>query len=253
MTYKNRIKNVVVIQARLNPKIIFAEQANFRKLIKSTDFKLTFVNPLQDSNWINWNNPDGFLNKYGSSIWLGSAEIDLSQPSPEREKYQNRVLSLAQKILRENEPALGICLGHQTFALVSGTKIVRNKKNREFGTTFLKLTRDGEGDPIFRNLHKPISMVFAHNDSVINLPSGFTIIASTTRNRFSVLRKGRIVTVQGHPEIVDTSSLKKRVILAQKNTSFKLFNFTSPLVNPGSTDLIIKNFLTQTYLRTNMF
>lgn len=247
MTITNRAKNVLVVQARLIPKIIVAEQANFRKTVEGTGFQLTFANPLQDNEEINWSNPGELLHEYGSSMWLGSAEVDLSQPTIEREKYLSRSMPLAQKILEENEPALGICLGHQTFALVGGAKIKRDKNKREFGTTTLKLTSSGMSDPIFNLLSNTIPMVFVHNDSVINLPFGFNILGSTIRNRFSALRKGRIVTLQGHPEINDTASLKKRIILAQKNTNLHTYDFTYPLVDTYLTEVIIKNFLAETY------
>lgn len=245
MTTKNRTKNVLVIQARLNPDIIVTEQANFRKIIETTGFELTFANPLLNSEEMNWDNPSELLQKYGSSIWLGSAEVDLSLETPEQERYQNKVLPFAQKILSEDEPALGICLGHQTFALAGGAKIERDENKREFGTTILKLTKNGDEDPIFNSLLKPISMVFVHNDTVVNLPYGFTILGSTVRNRFSALRKGRTVTVQGHPEITDTTPLKKRILLAQNNTNLKIYDFTYPLVDPGPTSIIVKNFLAE--------
>lgn len=245
MTTKNRTKSALVIQARLNPNIIAAEQENFRKIIEATGFELTFANPFRDSENINWKNPDELLRKYGSSIWLGSAEVDLSLKTPQRKIYLNHVLPLAKEILEENEPALGICLGHQTLALAGGAKIERDENKREFGTTTLRLTKSGMRDRIFNSLSNTMSMVFVHNDSVVNLPSGFNILGSTTRNRFSSLRKGRVVTLQGHPEINDISNLKKRIVSAQKNTHLRIYDFTYPLVNPDPTNVIIRNFLAE--------
>ncbi len=243
MIHKNRAKRVLVIQARLNPNIIVAEQDNFRKIAASTGLELTFVNPLLDDDKINWSNLNQLLDQFGSSIWLGSAEVDLSIKTPEQKKYINKVLPLAKEIIRRDKPALGICLGHQTFAIAAGAKIGRDTNKREFGTTVLRLTDDGIRDPIFNSLSRPISMVFVHNDSVISAPSGFKILASTLRNKFSALRKGNIFTIQGHPEITDTIALKKRIILAQKNTGLNIYDFTYPLIDPGPTNLIIQNFL----------
>lgn len=70
MLSKNRKKKVLVIRARLNPKIIVSEQVIIRKIVENTGFELTFLNPLLDSENIDWKNPDRLLNKYGSTIWL---------------------------------------------------------------------------------------------------------------------------------------------------------------------------------------
>lgn len=243
MKTKDRNNNVLLIQARTNPEIIVNEQENLKRIFYGTKFEFTFANPIKEDLYIDWNYPKKILEKYGKTIWLGSAEIDLSIKTEKQEIYKERVLPLAQEILKENVSTLGICLGHQTLAFAGGARIERNKDNREFGTTALRLTDKGRVDPIFNSLPNLINMVFAHNDSVVDLPSGFTLLASTIRNQFSVLKKGKIITFQGHPEITDVYKLKKRIILAQKRTNLDTLSFTYPLIDPGPTDLIIKNFL----------
>jgi GMP synthase-like glutamine amidotransferase len=236
-------RRVLVIQARLNPEVITTEQESIRKIANEAGFNPFFINPLNKTDDINWHNPDKLFNGYNCSIWLGSAEIDLTIKTSHRELYRNKILPLVNKIFKENIHTLGICLGHQTFASIAGAKIIRDTTKREFGTDTLYLNKIGENDQIFKSFPSEIPMVFAHNDSVMTLPQGFTVLGSTKRNQFSALRRGNIVTLQSHPEITDTSGLKKRIISAQNNSSNQMYDFTSPLVNPGKTEVIIKNFL----------
>lgn len=243
MTPTSKFRHILVIQARLNPDVITAEQKNLNKIAAATGYILTFVNPLRDDKDINWNHPKMVLDQYNASIWLGSAEVNLSLDTPERKKYLERVLPLAHKILKEDIPTLGICLGLQTFAFAAGAKIERDIQKREFGTTALRLTEEGQHYPIFNSFPNTIPMVFAHNDSVINVPPGFIVLGSTLRNRLAALQKGNVIMLQGHPEITDTTKLKKRIKLAQKATHLPAYNFTSPLVDPGPTSKMITNFL----------
>lgn len=246
MTLKARTNNVLVIQPRLNTDIIAKERANLRKIVEKIDVKLTFINPLQNNKEIQWNNPSDLLHKFGSSIWLGSGDIDLSQATQERERYINTVLPLAQKILSEDESAMGICLGHQTFALAGGAKVERVNDRAETGTTILKLTPKGESDIAFYSLPNPISIVYSHKDSVTSLPSDFTILGYTIRDPYSSLRRGKIITMQGHPEITNTTNLKRKMASAPQQT-LDGYTLTYPIVDPGQTDIIIRNFLTQAF------
>jgi GMP synthase-like glutamine amidotransferase len=246
MTLKARTSNVLVIQPRLNTNVIAKEQANLRKIVEKIDVKLTFVNPLQNNKEIQWDNPSDLLHKFGCSIWLGSGDIDLSQQTQERERYINRVLPLAQKILAEDEFAMGICLGHQTFALAGGVKIEKINNRAETGTTILKLTPEGKSDVIFYSLPSPISIVYSHKDSVTSLPFGFAILGYTIRDQYSALRRGKIITMQGHPEITDTTNLKKKMAIAPQHT-LNGYELTYPVVDPGQTDVIIRNFLTNAF------
>ena len=88
MTSKTRTHNVLVIQPRLNSEIFLKEQAIIINITKNIDVTLTFVNPLLNDNKIQWSNPKNILNTFGSTIWLGSGDIDLSQPKQAQKKQE---------------------------------------------------------------------------------------------------------------------------------------------------------------------
>lgn len=244
MNSKTRVHNVLVIQPRLNPEIFLQEQAIIINITKNIDVTLTFVNPLLNDNKIQWSNPKSILNTFGSTIWLGSGDIDLSQPTQAQKKYLNTTLRLAQMILAENEPSLGICLGHQTLALAGGAKIARINDRSETGTTLLKFTTEGGKDAVFRSVPNPTPIVLSHKDSVVSLPPDYTILGYTIRDPNSALRRGNIITLQGHPEITETDDLRNKMASAPQHT-LDGYVLTYPFVDPGRTDLIIINFLTR--------
>ncbi len=237
-----RNHNVLVIQPRLNREMSVREQANILNITRNLEVYLTFVNPLIHDGITRWSHPGDILSTYGCSLWLGSGDIDLSESEQNKEIYLNTILPLAQKILAEDVPAMGICLGHQTFALASGAKVMKIINRSETGTGLLLLTEQGEIDRVFRTVSRPTPIVVSHKDSVVNLPSGFTILGYTMKDPNSVLRRGKIITFQGHPEITKTDELRKKMDAAQDHT-INGYQQTYPFVDPGPTDVIITNFL----------
>ncbi len=107
-------------------------------------------------------------------------------------------------------PVLGICYGMQTMAAQLGGKVI-NAKVREFGfaevrarghTRLLKDIQDrvnGEG-------HGLLDVWMSHGDQVIEMPSGFTVMASNPATPIAGMadETRRFYGVQFHPEVTHT-------------------------------------------------
>lgn len=237
--------NILVIQARTLPDVIVEEQKTMEQYARKADATFTYVNPLYENPHFSWEDPSKIMAQFDGAILLGTSNIDHSQPTELNQKYDDAVWPLAERILAEDYPTLGICFGHQMFARVAGGKesVGNNSDQAETGITELKRAEQGMNETVlFNGVEMPILMSFGHKDSVVKRPANAAPLGETERDHNSALKYGKnIYTFQGHPEIEDISRLKEAVRLS-KNSPLGEYKLTYPLRDPVNTGIIVVNF-----------
>lgn len=98
-------------------------------------------------------------------------------------------------------PVLGICYGMQLLTSVLGGVVDRPHDSREYGPA--KVTID-TNHSIFKNVSKETDVWASHGDTVIELPDGFTSIATTKGIAGMTSIDNRVIGIQFHPEVVDS-------------------------------------------------
>lgn len=135
---------------------------------------------------------------------------------------------LNPKIFEFNVPILGICYGMQLLAKYFGGE-VKSNIFKEFGNTKIILNNDCS---LFFGINNEVSVFMSHSDSVINLPNGFNILASSLDNKIEAFsnESSNIYGVQFHIEVNDTPTGKNifsnflfRICKVFKNWSMKNF------------------------------
>ena len=95
-------------------------------------------------------------------------------------------------------PTLGICYGMQFMAHHLGGKVTPADK-REYGDAVVEVKK---ANKLFAGLPKSLDVWMSHGDSVVELPSGFTIAAETDNALASIADESRnMYAVQWHPEV----------------------------------------------------
>jgi GMP synthase (glutamine-hydrolysing) len=103
---------------------------------------------------------------------------------------------------RVQVPVLAICVGHQFLARHFGGTVARG--NPEFGS--IDLTIDRRDHPLFRDLPEKFRAWASHNDQVVTVPTGWTVLAHSTGCPVEgIAHPSRpLWGVQFHPEVEHT-------------------------------------------------
>lgn len=130
---------------------------------------------------------------------IGAYE-DLTYPFLQRE------VEVVRARLKTARPTLGICLGAQLIARASGAKVFPSGV-KEIGFDPISLSEAGRASPL-RHL-ETVPMLHWHGDTY-DLPTGATLLASTSRNVQQAFSIGsNILALQFHPE-ADTGAAFER-------------------------------------------
>ncbi len=110
---------------------------------------------------------------------------------------------LAPSYVYESQlPVLGICYGMQVLAHQLGGRVAPAAK-REYGLAILH--QNSVDVPLFAGLPSSMPVWMSHGDQILELPPGFTILASTENSPIAVMGNDRgIIGLQFHPEVVHT-------------------------------------------------
>ena len=114
--------------------------------------------------------------------------------------YADRAPKVDPAIFALGIPIFGICYGFQTMAAALAGAVAQTGKS-EFGRTALEVK---SGSKIFAGLPASQSVWMSHGDAVSEVPSGFSISASTADTAIAAFEdaSGKLAGVQFHPEVL---------------------------------------------------
>jgi GMP synthase (glutamine-hydrolysing) len=115
--------------------------------------------------------------------------------------YDKDAPRLPEGLLESGLPVLAICYGMQLVAFEAGGKVARSKA-REYGKAELK----GYRGELFEAVEGEFIAWMSHGDSVVKLPEGFHVAASTEDAEVAAMEDAEhgIYGLQFHPEVQHT-------------------------------------------------
>ncbi len=106
-------------------------------------------------------------------------------------------------------PVLGICYGAQLTARQFGGQVAKSNK-REYGRALLHKQKE---DTILKDVTEKSQVWMSHSDSVLQLPEGFEVLATTESIPYAAFKKNGqqppLYCLQFHPEVYHSTEGKK--------------------------------------------
>ncbi len=117
--------------------------------------------------------------------------------------WLDRTLDLLRDLYHTAKPTFASCWGCQAMARALGGQVINDPAHAELGTIELELSEAGRDDPVFGILPAEFTGQAGHEDSVLVLPEGTTLLASSRRVANQAYRfDGKpIYCTQFHPEL----------------------------------------------------
>ena len=154
---------------------------------------------------------EAFL-KYG-----GLSEAQVHRFRMEKEE----LIPLYDEIFEKDFPFFGACYGIGSLAKYTGAKVSREKYSEPPGAVVIRLKEEAKEDPILKNVVSKFDAFVGHKEACQELPPGATLLASSERCPFQMIRfKKNIYATQFHPEL-DFDGLKLRVGIYMYEGYFK--------------------------------
>jgi GMP synthase (glutamine-hydrolysing) len=117
--------------------------------------------------------------------------------------------SVDVEALHKKLPVLGICYGAQLTAKQFGGEVSKSNK-REFGRAVLQKQKE---DVVLKDVTDHSQVWMSHSDSILQLPAGFEVLATTESIPFAAFKKNGteppLYCLQFHPEVYHTTEGKK--------------------------------------------
>lgn len=109
-------------------------------------------------------------------------------------------IALCQSFLEADKPIIGFCLGAQLLARALGGDVLP-AEHREVGWYDLRLTSDGEEDPMLEGHPETLVSFHFHGDRIVDVPGG-VVLASSALTPIQLFRYGsKAYGIQYHAEV----------------------------------------------------
>ena len=137
------------------------------------------------------------LDEYKAIVSLGGP---MNVYETDKYPFLTKEENFLKEALAERKPILGICLGAQILAKITGAAVEKTT-TKEIGWCDVELTQEASSDPLFDGLGQRFS-VFQWHEDTFGIPIGGRLLAKGAKCRNQAFRFGDCAWgLQFHPEI----------------------------------------------------
>lgn len=156
--------------------------------------------------------PQVALDDYAGVLMGGGAAnfaYDDAQKSPEKREFEAYILPLIQRIVANDTPFLGACLGVGALVTALGGRTSFDY-SEAVGAVDIRLTPEAKNDQLLAGMPAEFRGFVGHKEGVVEPPSRCVVLARSS-TCVQMLRVGRnVYATQFHPEL-DADGLALRI------------------------------------------
>lgn len=189
------------------------------------------------------------LDRYAAII-MGGGPANFASPedkkSVEQKRYEEWLIAFVQKVIAEDKPFLGMCLGIGVVAMASGAR-----PSFDYGEAVepveIEIDEIEANDPLLAGLPKRFYALVGHKEGIDEAPAGCVELARS-RSCVQMLRCGaNVYATQFHPEL-DVPGLAVRVEAYKHHGYFPPDEGDEIVTNATKADIshavkVLKNFV----------
>jgi GMP synthase (glutamine-hydrolysing) len=152
------------------------------------------------------------LSNYAAVI-VGGGPLNVSdaQKSEQAMRAERDVFALLDKVVEHDFPFLGACYGFGALVAHQRAVVSKEQYSEDVGAITIVRTRDGDRDPLLKNLPAEFRAFGGHKEACQTLPYSATLLAGSENCPVQMLRiKNNIYATQFHPEL-DTNGIVLRI------------------------------------------
>jgi GMP synthase (glutamine-hydrolysing) len=176
----------------------------------------------------------------------GSGNYSVAEGGP----WLEPALAAMRHLVEIGKPTFASCWGFQAMARALGGEVITDTNRAELGSVEVFLTDAGRQDPLFGPLGGRFLAPMGHQDCVVQLPAGATLLASSAKVQNQAFRiAGKpIYCTQFHPEL-NRAELWQRVDAypqyVRKISGLPLAEFKQACVETVETSKLLRRFVEQ--------
>jgi len=165
-------------------------QLTTNQLVVKNIFRDSFTHPAQE------------LEHVAGIILGGSGEFGLVKSPEKLARPLEKLWPILDYALAHNIPTLGACFGHQLIGTHLGAQLVADPEYAESGSFTIRLTEEGQADPLFDGIPNEFTAQVGHQESLLTIPTGATLLATSEQSPIHAYRvSNSVYGVQFHAEL----------------------------------------------------
>ncbi|MFH1767512.1 MAG: glutamine amidotransferase [Patescibacteria group bacterium] len=141
-----------------------------------------------------------------SAVIVGGGPTCVSDPTDKKsvaeQNFEKNLQKLLDRIIARDFPFLGACYGLGALAVHEGGEVSHEKFTEDVGGATVKLTEEGEKDPLTAGLPHEFRVLLGHKEACQNTPPDAVVLITSDQCPVQLMRvKQNVYGVQFHPEL----------------------------------------------------
>jgi len=150
-----------------------------------------------------------------SGVLVGGGPFNVSDAddikTDVQQDFDEKLMKLLDQICERDFPYLGACYGIGILSKSLGGVVSKKKYGEDAGGVTIKLTEEGEKDPLLSGLSSKFRAFGGHKEACQHVPEGAVLLASSDACPVQMIRvKKNVYAAQFHTEL-DTGGIEFRV------------------------------------------